>query len=300
MAGVVALAVLGAPAALAGVAPGALGAACASAASIHAGLVVDFGDVAALPNRPADTADCVADPGDNGITLLVKRFGKGGIRLNGSGLVCAIDGYPATGCGEKVGDKYRYWSYWKSVWTDDDGREQNATADHAGTTWRYSSIGPRDRSISDGTVDGWHFVEGSASPSDGGPTNSSPAGPCPPPPTSPPSTAAPAGGGQGGSGSTGAVTTTAPVPADPTATSAPADSLADLPTDTAADMTDGDGSTGSTGATGALGATESAAEVAGDAGSGGGGVPLVAIGVGVAVVALAGGAALRFRTRTDE
>ena len=99
---------------------------------MHAGLVVDFGDVDTGSARPADTADCVADPGANGVTLLAKRFGKERIRINGTGLICAIDGYPADGCGDHLPNgKYRYWSYWKG-----------------GSSWEYSSVGPAGRSIS--------------------------------------------------------------------------------------------------------------------------------------------------------
>jgi hypothetical protein len=282
VASVVALVVLTAPAALAGVAPDALAASCASAASVRAGLVVDFGDVAALPGRPADTSDCVTDPGANGVTLLVERFGREGIRVNGSGLVCAIAGYPAEGCGEKVGDKYRFWSYWKG-----------------GTGWEYSSVGPSGRKIVDGSVDGWHFVEGSASPADGPPANSPSAGPCSAPLPTAPSTSAPppSGGGSGGSGGSGSTqpTTTVSTAADPSAPVVPVDTSPDGAADDGASMSTA--ADGSDGAADSLGASENASDVSGGGGSG---LPLAALGVAVLVVALGGGAVLRFRTRADE
>ncbi len=185
----VVLVVLAGPAALAGRATTALPGSCAAADGVHAGLVVDFGDVDAGSPRPADTADCVADPGANGATLLARRFGKDRIRISSTGLICAIDGYPAEGCGDHLPNgKYRYWSYWKG-----------------GSSWTYSQVGPAGRAISDGSVDGWHFVDGSAGPSDGAPGNSPPSGPCASaPPTTPTVTAPPSSvGGSGASGKPG-------------------------------------------------------------------------------------------------
>ncbi|MGZ4729142.1 MAG: hypothetical protein ACXWB2_15605 [Acidimicrobiales bacterium] len=285
---VVMTAVLGGPAALAGLATTVVPGACAGAADVHAGLVVDFGDVDTGSPRPADTADCVADPGANGVTLLARRFGKDHIRINSSGLICAIDDYPSSGCGERVGDRYRYWSYWKG-----------------GSAWQYSSVGPGSRTIVDGAVDGWHFVEGSASPSDGPPTNSSSAGPCAPTPTAPPPTPPPpsAGGSAGGpappSASSGGPTSAPSVAGDP----ASGDTGASDPTSSAAGS-EGSSVGNDTATTGSstdnIEGAEKASDVSSGGASGGGSVPLVAVGVALAVVALGGGAVMRFRSRTDE
>jgi hypothetical protein len=45
---------------------------------------------------------------------------------NASGLLCSIDGYPRTGCGERPVAPYAYWSYW-------DGRSGR---------WSVRQIGP--------------------------------------------------------------------------------------------------------------------------------------------------------------
>ncbi len=201
----VAVVVLAAPAMLAGLGPGAgvlegaLTGSCASAGEVHAGLVVDFGTVDTGSARPANTSDCVADSGGNGVTLLAARFGKAHIRIGANGLICAIDDYPKDGCGDHLPNgRYRYWSYWKAVGADD----KEPPAGQSATKWLYAPIGPASRTIKDGSVDGWHFVEGSASPSDGAPGNSGPAGPCGP---STPTTPTTSGGGSGGSGGSGGV-----------------------------------------------------------------------------------------------
>lgn len=296
---VVATVVLGAPALVAGVLPGAgvLSGSCASAGEVHAGLVVDFGTVDTGTARPANTSDCVADPGANGVTLLAKRFGKSGVRINSSGLICAIDGYPATGCGDHLPNgRYRYWSYWKG-----------------GSSWEYSSVGPAGRVVKDGTVDGWHFVEGSASPADGAPGNSGPAGPCGPttPTTTPPATSTPTsnGGSSGGSSGSGGGSGGSGGQVTPTSTGSSPESTAtygDTPV-TEADGsvvepdagTDGTAGTATGGSTDDLSDVENASDVGGDSSSSGG-LPVAVVAVALVVVALGGGAALRFRGRADE
>ncbi len=301
-----AMVAFGGPAVLAGVVTGAgvLSGSCASAGEVHAGLVVDFGTVDTGTARPADTADCVADPGANGATLLAKRFGKSRIRIGSNGLICAIDDYPATGCGDHLANgKYRYWSYWKAVGDDD----KEPPVGQRATKWQYSPVGPAGRAVKDGTVDGWHFVEGSASPLDGTPGNASPAGPCPlTTPTTDPATPPPTtGGGAGGSGDQATPTSNGSSSTDSTSSSvAPS---GDTPV-TAADgsvvesgaATAGAAEVRSGSSTDDLSDVENAADVGGSGPSGGGGLPLAAIGVALAIVALSGGAVLRTRGRTDE
>ena len=287
--------VLALPAALAGVVPDALPQACASAeGQVRASLVVDFGTVEGLGSRPANTDDCITlAAGGNGATLIAQRFGKSTIRINSSGLICAIDGYPATGCGEHLPNgKYRYWSYWKG-----------------GSRWDYATIGPADRKIVDGSVEGWRFGDGSTDVNELQPRSSA-AGACSSSsPTSPPVTAAPSGPGGGtgtpttpttatGSGSGGSE----PSAVDPSAgaTDQPPGAMVDPASDVSAGAEasgDDDGTTG-TSADSSLGAAENAAAVSGhDSKSGGG--PVIAAAVALAVVALGGGAALRFRTKSD-
>ena len=67
-----------------------------------------------------------------------------------SGLLCAIDGYPASGCGVQSGGHYAYWSYW-----------------HGGKRWQYASGGPGEWKVDRGDVEGWRFQpHGSATPAD--------------------------------------------------------------------------------------------------------------------------------------
>ena len=139
-----------APALLAGLAPAALPQACAAAAGqVHVGLVVDYGTVDA--GLPATTPQCVsvADKA-SGFDVLIAAGHR--FTTDASGLVCSIDGYPASGCGQAVNGHYRFWSYWKG-----------------GTEWDYASVGPGTSRMRDGSVEGWHFAEGDANASVGGP-----------------------------------------------------------------------------------------------------------------------------------
>ena len=93
---------------------------------------------------------------------------------NASGLLCSIDGYPRTGCGEKTGSTYAYWSYW-------DGRSGR---------WVFARIGPASRRMTDGAMEGWRFQQEGSLESSGNPPRYAPDrnGICPPPapPVAPP------------------------------------------------------------------------------------------------------------------
>src|SRR4051812_1657484 len=122
--------------------------ACA-ASSVHIAVVVDSGSGSAV------SAVCV--PGgsrDNGATILATRaaiLGTPQPRYNASGLLCAIDGLPASGCGEHTGSRYAYWSY----------------SHGSGGNWLYSSIGPAAWRVDPGTVEGWRWhPDGTGLPSD--------------------------------------------------------------------------------------------------------------------------------------
>lgn len=93
--------------------------------------------------RSSPRVYCVAVPsGATGADAIKDRHP----RYDGSGLLCAIDGYPTSGCGDPAGGgAYSYWSYW---WKD-------------GNDWSYATTGPATRRLTaDGMVEGWHFVTG--------------------------------------------------------------------------------------------------------------------------------------------
>ncbi|WP_052848971.1 fibronectin type III domain-containing protein [Streptomyces avicenniae] len=121
----------------------------------RAGLVIDFGtaDDPRGGDRPvpALTWSCVSPltggtgRGPTGVEMLTRSGHT--LRQHTNGLICAIDGYPATGCGEKQPDgAIRYWSYW----AHDAAR---------GPGWTYAAAGPGTRRLANGSVDGWRYVE---------------------------------------------------------------------------------------------------------------------------------------------
>jgi hypothetical protein len=136
---------------------------CAAAASSHAGLVVDFGtvtDAGTVPYSTPQTA-CVGFGGtETGSQMLIDA----GHILSfdpRSGLLCSIDGYPASGCGKATGGGFEYWSYW-----------------HGGSKWTYATTGPDSTRVQPDGVEGWRFVSGSDSSSEHAPRYVS-TGPCP-------------------------------------------------------------------------------------------------------------------------
>jgi hypothetical protein len=70
------------------------------------------------------------------------------VSQNDSGLVCAINGYPANGvqdCTSKSGADFYYWSYWQgNPYTN---------------TWSYANSGPAEHQVQDGGtyVEGWRY-----------------------------------------------------------------------------------------------------------------------------------------------
>ncbi|HEY5170665.1 MAG TPA: hypothetical protein VIK54_02950 [Acidimicrobiia bacterium] len=153
----------------------ALGRACA-AGDVHVAVVVDSGGSAV-------SAVCV--PGgsdDNGATILAARAAMLGTpqpRYSASGLLCAIDGVPSTGCGVAHDGHYAYWSYWHG----DGGK------------WSYANVGPASGRADPGVVEGWRWQpDGSALPTDPPPRGPADAtaicAPVPPRPTAPPTTVA--------------------------------------------------------------------------------------------------------------
>ncbi len=152
--------------------------ACAAPASdgtIAVAVAVDPGGVSGMSGGPETM--CVTVPaGASGADVLVARaraLGRPAPRYNSAGLLCSIDGQPATGCGERVDGAYRYWAYFLGT-----------------GGWSYAGTGPALRRASAGTAEGWRFVAGAGNASDPPPrATASPTAICPPPP--PPTTVAP-------------------------------------------------------------------------------------------------------------
>ena len=106
-------------------------------------LVVDASDLGG-----SSSATCLVVPaGTTGSQLLARRgneLGTGSPRYGSSGLLCAIDGLPATGCGDRNSGGYGYWAYFF------DG----------GGNWSYGSNNPFSKRLNDGAIEGWRFVVG--------------------------------------------------------------------------------------------------------------------------------------------
>jgi hypothetical protein len=170
-------------------------------------------------------ATCLVVPeGTTGSQLLAYRAdlfpGVQRPRYAESGLLCAIDGYPAEGCGDRTSGGYLYWSYWSGT----------------SGSWVYGQGNPFVRRVRDGDIEGWRFVDGSGSGSDPFPRVSPsptlfpalapPPAPAPAPPAPAPdqgSGGAPSAGAPGSRSvpSGGGTTTSAPGEAD--AAAAPQD-----------------------------------------------------------------------------
>lgn len=108
------------------------------------------------------STDCLVVPsGTTGSQLLARRaaaLGRSAPRYAQSGLLCAIDGFPASGCGDRSSGGFAYWAYF------------NGTSG----SWVYGTYNPFIRRLSDGDVEGWRFVGSGGDAGD------------PPPRTSPP------------------------------------------------------------------------------------------------------------------
>jgi hypothetical protein len=131
------------------------------------------------------------------------------VTQNDSGLVCAIDDYPANGLDNCLSSKkgeYFYWSYWEG--------------DPDTNTWTYSSVGPASHDVGAGQdyVEGWRYQN----PGPDNPTAPAPAvspaaafaQACPA--TTTPTTSGGGGGSPGGGGSGGSTPSTTPTTAPTT------------------------------------------------------------------------------------
>lgn len=108
--------------------------------TICVAIVVDPGPAGSYP--PSRT--CVRLPeGATGADALAARatdLDRPAPRYQGN-FLCAIDGYPAAGCGTDQGATH-YWSYWH----------------RAGGGWEYSDVGVGGYVVEDGGVEGWHYI----------------------------------------------------------------------------------------------------------------------------------------------
>lgn len=161
--------------------------ATAAADTIRVAVAIDPGVEPGVPRSPE--AICVTvRSGASGAEVLAERarmLNRPPPRYNASGLLCAIDGYPASGCGDRVEGGFAYWSY------------------HLGVTaqWTRAGTGPALRPADATVAEGWRFVVGEGNANDPGPrlpaaTDTvcrpvAPPNPTPPAPTPPASQPAP-------------------------------------------------------------------------------------------------------------
>jgi hypothetical protein len=124
----------------------------AAADGVYVAIVVDFG--LGYGGSPRVASGCVRVPagltGYDALSAFVQQMSWTSPGYNNAGLLCTIDGYPGSGCGQVVASGYDYWSYWHG----DPG------------TWTYSSSGA-SRTMQTGDVEGWRFENpGNGNPSD--------------------------------------------------------------------------------------------------------------------------------------
>ena len=122
---------------------------CAQTTADHVAVVIDFGTLAGAPPGLATT--CVVMPERaNGIDAL-RAAAPGPIATDNSGKVCAIGGYPAnpssTNCSTPHDGRIRYWAYFLGT---DNG-------------WEYSAAGAAAVRVRPDVVQGWRYLDVSAS-----------------------------------------------------------------------------------------------------------------------------------------
>lgn len=138
-----------------------------AAQPVRVGVVVDFGAL----GGGVSTGCAKLPEGSTGTDVLAATGHR--LAYRSDGLVCAIDGRPADGCGSTTST--RYWSYWHRS--------------RGGSGWTYSQQGPSSYQPADGSTEGWAWQDGSSRT----PADVAQARICPPPSPSP--TAEPAATG---------------------------------------------------------------------------------------------------------
>ena len=124
---------------------------------VYVAVVVDFGNGSSMTT----VSKCVPVASNaRDSDALAAAVGSSNVSYAGSGLLCAIDNYPANGvqnCGQGVGNgNFDFWSYWHG----------------SSGSWVYANNGPAGQSVSNpaNDVEGWRFQ------------NNEPASPTDPPP----------------------------------------------------------------------------------------------------------------------
>jgi hypothetical protein len=253
---------------------------------IRVAVIVDFGTEPDSPGTTSVRCLTLAD-GAKGADLLRERAVLLGLplpRYAPSGLLCALDGYPAPPeCAQGSGE-VRYWSYWSGT----DGG------------WIYGTGNPFTRRLRDGDIEGWRFVR--ASESNAPPPRVAPDRAALFPPLSAP--APTTGPGEPGTGGTVPATGAAPfpqaVPGSGTGSSidGPPEQGGSPGVGSAQSREPDPTSGAAASADASIEATAPIGEPAAAAGSANRGLPIGAI-AGVILIALIGaGAAIRFRRGT--
>ena len=111
---------------------------------VYVAVVVDFGSGSSMTT----VSKCVPVASNaRDSDALAAAVGSSNVAYAGSGLLCAIDNYPANGvqnCGQSVGNgDFDFWSYWHG----------------SSGQWTYASNGPAEQSVSNPAddVEGWKF-----------------------------------------------------------------------------------------------------------------------------------------------
>lgn len=126
-----------------------------AADTIRVAVAIDPGVEPGVPRSP-EVICVTVRVGASGAEVLAERarmLNRPPPRYNSAGLLCAIDGYPASGCGERVEGGFAYWSY------------------HLGVTaqWNRAGTGPALRPADATVAEGWRFVVGEGNANDPGP-----------------------------------------------------------------------------------------------------------------------------------
>ncbi len=232
--GLVALSATAGPVAAAGSCTGPL-----AQGQIRVVMVVDPGETG--PRGPMATCLVVA-AGTSGSKILAQRASELGLpspRYAGSGLLCGLDGFPATACPVNNGGSFAFWAYFNG----------------SGGSWSFGHDNPFVRRMVDGEIMGWRYTTGSTEGDAPAPriapsgslfpplTPATTAPPAPAPTPAPPAggTGGASGSGAGGAGG-GATDPAAGGSADPSATTVPADAAGTV-ADSSSTTVDGVGST---------------------------------------------------------
>jgi hypothetical protein len=273
--------------------------ACAAADGTTVAVVVDFGTVAGSPGNVAVRCVPPGSPNTGAQTLADAGFT---MRYAPSGLLCAIDGHPASGCGERTASgEYHYWAYWRAT--------------GGATSWSYAPIGPAASRVGAGDVEGWRFVSSTETAAAGDQPRRAPVhatlcgstGPAPDrtgsgaPPAPPPAAARPPG-------AAGASPSASADPAAPDTSGG--DGPSEQPAEAAAGDLEGRDGEGNLAAPGSRRAGETGDPAADDVsdgeqamgrpGDGGSAGPWGLVAVAVVVIGLATAATVRFRRPTAE